>query len=630
MSDLSKKWPYSATTIYEEEEEMLSFLLTGLSAKYNVSLNVLILQGGQNKVITPVSGRWSLPKFCTYIREDIPGGEKLCRESSFRNCVKLIKDSNLSSPTEFRCHMGLRNFYSPLNIDQYAVACCATGKICAADDVEEIEIKLYEITSNIEKSQEGHRKKLRQYLNDIIKEQDAIDIMKKNLASCADFLSQRLTEKYLSNKLSILKKRRERIETILSTIYNHNPEKWEENQEQIKNILHGICEYLGSEYLAIFLAERPHETLLDLIVQTGFNDLQKGDVHFNCKKAKIPQFSIEEWEYQTHTENVAKGIRGHSSGIFSGIAYFLPFIFAGYHGAVALGPFTRTVDVTKEKEFINQLCYTIGLRICGMRVLRTLHEKKKEKDITVALSAHMARHGLHNIWADLDEISYQIEKQPPNLSKIKIALDQANKNMESFKRRLDASLDNPTALIGIMEDVEIAHLKIEPMTVPVILGMCAERHKERAQSKRCKIIIDDSIESLPGFLGDPEVMRLAFDNLLENAIKYSSKKRSIKIHGNATLDGQQVVISISNVGLEIKKKEIPKIFKIGYRTDAAKQLSIATGHGLGLGQVKKIVELHTGRIDVTNKKIGTGNWNFLTTFNISLPSILYSPLRSKI
>lgn len=110
--------------------------------------------------------------------------------------------------------------------------------------------------------------------------------------------------------------------------------------------------------------------------------------------------------------------------------------------------------------------------------------------------------------------------------------------------------------------------------------------------------------------GDRTHLTNAITNLIENGIKYSTGSPEILI--NTLSDEKHFVISVTDKGVGIPQKSITKIFDNFYRVPHG-NIHNVKGYGLGLGYVKKIVNLHHGRIEVQSEE-GKGS-----TFTLYLP-----------
>ena len=91
--------------------------------------------------------------------------------------------------------------------------------------------------------------------------------------------------------------------------------------------------------------------------------------------------------------------------------------------------------------------------------------------------------------------------------------------------------------------------------------------------------------------GDGDKLARVFDNVLRNAVSYSSPGGPVGLV--ARREGDQAVVTVTNEGLEIPEKELSNIFQKFYRLDAARSTRTG-GAGLGLAIAKVIVELHGG------------------------------------
>ncbi len=113
--------------------------------------------------------------------------------------------------------------------------------------------------------------------------------------------------------------------------------------------------------------------------------------------------------------------------------------------------------------------------------------------------------------------------------------------------------------------------------------------------------VDRNIESnLPPILGDLSALSQCLQNLITNALKYSSGQRWMGIQARLTengLSGKEIQISVSDHGMGIDARDIPHIFEPFYRTSSVTAAQIH-GTGLGLPLAKSIVEAMKGQISV--------------------------------
>lgn len=121
-----------------------------------------------------------------------------------------------------------------------------------------------------------------------------------------------------------------------------------------------------------------------------------------------------------------------------------------------------------------------------------------------------------------------------------------------------------------------------------------------------KFIVEDTIE----FNGYSNLLKIAIKNILKNAIQFSYKNSQVIVK-NYKKDGF-FNISVQDFGIGIAKNEQIKIFEKFYRTDKSRNKN-SGGTGLGMSILKKIVDIHKGKINIHSKE------NIGTTITISFP-----------
>lgn len=119
-----------------------------------------------------------------------------------------------------------------------------------------------------------------------------------------------------------------------------------------------------------------------------------------------------------------------------------------------------------------------------------------------------------------------------------------------------------------------------------------------------------TIGNTPDIYGDPTMLRQVFANLLNNAIKYSSRSNPsiVQVEGKETT--AEITYSITDNGIGIDFNYYNRIFDLFKRMDNVRDYE---GTGVGLAIVKRIIEKHNGRIWVESE-LGKGT-TFYVSFN---------------
>lgn len=159
--------------------------------------------------------------------------------------------------------------------------------------------------------------------------------------------------------------------------------------------------------------------------------------------------------------------------------------------------------------------------------------------------------------------------------------------------------------------IEAGKLSLEftPVAVDDIVAACVETADVKARQKGLVLEVVP-VSNLPLLTGDLPSLQSVLQELLDNAIRYSSEGGRITIAAAAS--ESEVVISVSDTGIGIPKTDQYRIFERFYRTDPARSRE-SGGTGLGLSIAKHLVEAHGGRIRVESA-VGAGS-----TFYIHLP-----------
>lgn len=139
--------------------------------------------------------------------------------------------------------------------------------------------------------------------------------------------------------------------------------------------------------------------------------------------------------------------------------------------------------------------------------------------------------------------------------------------------------------------------KFSQINVKRILDKMLKLFENQISSKNLKLKthFDGEFE----ILGSKRQVEQLLFNLIDNAVKYSTPKKELKINLINDKDNKLLILNITNISEIIKKEDIPYIFDRFYKTSA---ITDKKGFGLGLSISKKILENHNGKIKVDYNK----------------------------
>lgn len=181
-------------------------------------------------------------------------------------------------------------------------------------------------------------------------------------------------------------------------------------------------------------------------------------------------------------------------------------------------------------------------------------------------------------------------------------LDGAMEDSATCRRFLgiiDEEAGRLTRLIDDLLDLsQIESGQMKPRRREVALGDLVRQVLARLEPgfrKKGVMVETDLPAGLPTVHVDPDQVGQVLLNLLDNGIKYTPPGGRITI-GARDLGGE-VEVSVTDTGIGIPEKDLPRIFERFYRVDKARSRA-SGGTGLGLAIVKHIVEAHGGRVGV--------------------------------
>lgn len=237
------------------------------------------------------------------------------------------------------------------------------------------------------------------------------------------------------------------------------------------------------------------------------------------------------------------------------------------------------------------------LKMTSEKNARLAEENEKRKNDLIVYLAHDLKTPLTSLigyFSLIDEVKDMPKKQREKY--VKIALEKSYKLEDLINELFDIARFNSETIVLEKEEMNL-NMMIEQI-IDDFYPTLKELEKEIQYESNESIIID----------GDPDKLYRVFNNLLKNAINYSTDK-TIKI--KAEKQDNKVSITVSNKAKQIPEEKLARIFEKFYRADSSRT-SKTGGSGLGLAIAKEIVELHDGTINAISDE------DYIK-FNIELP-----------
>ncbi len=176
------------------------------------------------------------------------------------------------------------------------------------------------------------------------------------------------------------------------------------------------------------------------------------------------------------------------------------------------------------------------------------------------------------------------------------------------KKIIEHALEASSGLIDIIEDLlSVARLEegrfgytFEPEDIVLFVGTILEKIAPLAERSGIKMYFDKPTGSFPKPFIDKQKLSLAFSNILENAVRYSTDNGEVVVKIEKIFDKPFIEITVKDTGIGMTQEEMGNLFKKFYRSPGALKVH-TSGSGLGLYIAKNIIQAHGGEISVESE-----------------------------
>jgi two-component system sensor histidine kinase VanS len=342
---------------------------------------------------------------------------------------------------------------------------------------------------------------------------------------------------------------------------------------------------------------------MTLFIDGIFQDpFAEGFVTF-CKR--ILSFSDEEARYRY------RQIFRNYKYVWMAIGYFIILLFIFYQALSRLTRYFNEVSsginqlveekngdirLSQEMEFIEKKLNTVKNTL-EKRAHDAQEAEQRKNDLVVYL-AHDIKTPLTSVIGYLSLLEEAQDMPIEQKAKyVKITLDKAYRLEQLINEFFEITRFNLQTIIIEKQEIKLPYM---------LMQMADEFYPTMVlDGKTAEVEAQDNLI----LYGDADKLARVFNNIMKNAIAYSSDNSTIQI--SAKKIGKEIVITFTNQGNDIPAGKLETIFDKFYRLDNARS-SNTGGAGLGLAIAKNIVNAHGGSITADSKE---GR----TIFTVKLP-----------
>jgi PAS domain S-box-containing protein len=249
------------------------------------------------------------------------------------------------------------------------------------------------------------------------------------------------------------------------------------------------------------------------------------------------------------------------------------------------------------------LCDAAGrpYAVCGIatditdlkRAEQALKEADRRKDEFLAMLAHELRNPLAPI-RNAVQVMNLLAGGEPNLQR---AREMIERQVKHLARLVDDLLDVSRITRGKI------NIRKEPVELASVIARAAETSRPLLETRRQALAVTLLPEPV---LVEGDATRLAqvFANLLNNAAKYTNEGGRVTV--TVERAGGEVVVRVRDTGIGIPAELLPRVFDLFTQGDRSLARSEG-GLGIGLTLVRRLVEMHGGRVEAFSDGPGKGS-----------------------
>jgi PAS domain S-box-containing protein len=233
------------------------------------------------------------------------------------------------------------------------------------------------------------------------------------------------------------------------------------------------------------------------------------------------------------------------------------------------------------------------------RLYAELQEEERRKDEFLAVLAHELRNPL----APLQNALHLLRSEPER-AVAQQAREIMERQLENVVRLVDDLLDVSRLMSGKVE------LRKEQIELASVFTRAVDVIRGQVETEGQELVVALPEEPIR-IEADPVRLAQAIGNILSNAVKYTDRGGRIVLSGER--DQDQILIRVRDTGIGLTPDILPRVFELFMQAEGSITRSQG-GLGIGLTLVKRLVEMHGGRVEAASDGLGRG-----CEFTITLP-----------
>jgi len=243
-----------------------------------------------------------------------------------------------------------------------------------------------------------------------------------------------------------------------------------------------------------------------------------------------------------------------------------------------------------------------AIALDNARLYREIQQADRQKNEFLSMLAHELRNPL----APIRNAVEVMKLRAPGPSEVEWARDVIDRQIRQLARLVDDLLDVSRITRGKIE------LRIEPLELAPVVAQAVEASRPFVEAKNHQLRVAVASDPLR-VNGDPARLAQVLTNLLINAAKYTEEGGQISL--TAYREGTEVVMTVRDTGVGIPPEMLSAVFDLFIQVEQSIDRSQG-GLGVGLTLVKRLVEMHGGRVNAASAGAGQGS-----EFIVRLPAI---------